>query len=131
MEAKDGSMGFDFEGTYTKVVPNELLEYDLGDGRPVRVRSEQQGEVTVQTETFQGEDTNTLEQQRHGWQCMLNNYFASLSILNAPLRTIIKTMEPIIRSGSRSDNTLTRIPAIITPALIMMSLLVKIILAFM
>lgn len=78
MEAKDGSMGFDFEGTYTKVIPNELLEYDLGDGRPVRVRFEQQGEVTVVTETFQGEDTNTLEQQRHGWQCILNNYRAHI-----------------------------------------------------
>lgn len=74
MEAKDGSMGFDFEGTYTKVVPNELLEYDLGDGRPVSVRFEQKGDVTVLTETFQGEDTNTLEQQKQGWQCILNNY---------------------------------------------------------
>jgi len=25
MEAKDGSFGFDFAGTYTKVVPSELL----------------------------------------------------------------------------------------------------------
>lgn len=74
MEAKDGSMGFDFEGTYTKVVPNELLEYGLGDGRPVIVRFEQKGDVTVLTETFQGEDTNTLEQQKQGWQCILNNY---------------------------------------------------------
>ncbi len=76
MEAKDGSMGFDFDGTYTKVIPKEILEYDLGDGRPVRVRFEQQGDVTILTETFQGEDTNTLEQQRHGWQCILNNYKA-------------------------------------------------------
>ena len=26
MEAKDGSMGFDFAGTYTEVVPHELSE---------------------------------------------------------------------------------------------------------
>ena len=76
MEAKDGSFGFDFEGTYTKVIPNELLEYDLGDGRPVKVRFEQNGNQTLLTETFQGEDENTLEQQRYGWQCILNNYKA-------------------------------------------------------
>ena len=74
MEAKDGSFGFDFEGTYTKVTPNELLEYDLGDGRPVKVRFRQKGNETIITETFQGEDENTLEQQRYGWQCILNNY---------------------------------------------------------
>lgn len=74
MEAKDGSMGFDFEGTYKKVIPNELLEYDLGDGRPVSVRFQQQGDAIVLTETFQGEDIHTLEQQRDGWQAILNNY---------------------------------------------------------
>jgi uncharacterized protein YndB with AHSA1/START domain len=31
MEAKDGSFGFDFAGTYTGVVPNELIEYSFGD----------------------------------------------------------------------------------------------------
>lgn len=74
MEAKDGSVGFDFEGTYTKVIPNQLLEYDLGDGRPVTVRFEQHGNSTLIKETFQGENTNTLDQQRHGWQCILDNY---------------------------------------------------------
>ncbi|HBD32816.1 MAG TPA: ATPase, partial [Cupriavidus sp.] len=31
MEAKDGSMGFDFAGTYTKIVENKLIEYAFGD----------------------------------------------------------------------------------------------------
>ena len=31
MEAKDGSMGFDFAGTYTKVVEHKLIEYSFGD----------------------------------------------------------------------------------------------------
>jgi len=37
MEAKDGSMGFDFAGTYTKIVKNKLIEYSFGDheGEPV------------------------------------------------------------------------------------------------
>src|SRR4029453_18667838 len=31
MEAKDGSMGFDFAGTYTKIVEHKLIEYSFGD----------------------------------------------------------------------------------------------------
>jgi len=31
MEAKDGSMGFDFAGAYTKTVPNKSIEYSFGD----------------------------------------------------------------------------------------------------
>src|SRR5712672_2854438 len=31
MEAKDGSVGFDFAGTYTKIVPHALIEYSFGD----------------------------------------------------------------------------------------------------
>ena len=30
MEAKDGTMGFDFAGTYTKIVPHELIEFSFG-----------------------------------------------------------------------------------------------------
>ena len=31
MEAKDGSMGFDFAGTYTKIVEHKRIEYAFGD----------------------------------------------------------------------------------------------------
>src|SRR6476619_5754717 len=31
MEAKDGSMGFDFAGTYTKILQHRLIEYSFGD----------------------------------------------------------------------------------------------------
>ena len=31
MEAKDGSFGFDFAGTYTKIVEHQLIEYAFGD----------------------------------------------------------------------------------------------------
>jgi uncharacterized protein YndB with AHSA1/START domain len=37
MEARDGSMGFDFEGEYTLVEPMKKLEYELADGRKVVV----------------------------------------------------------------------------------------------
>ena len=31
MEAKDGSMGFDFARTYTKIIEHKLIEYSFGD----------------------------------------------------------------------------------------------------
>ena len=37
MEAKDGSAGFDFEGTYTRVVPRQSIAYSMSDGRTVQV----------------------------------------------------------------------------------------------
>ena len=73
MEAKDGSMGFDFAGTYTTVVPNELLVCTLGD-RQLRVEfATGTGGVTVR-ETFDAEPTHSVEQQRGGWQAILDNF---------------------------------------------------------
>lgn len=74
MEAKDGSVGFDFAGTYTRVVPHELIEYALGDGRVVTVAFvPAAGGVTVR-ETFDAEGTHTPEQQRAGWQAILDRF---------------------------------------------------------
>lgn len=73
MEAKDGSMGFDFAGTYTKIVENQLIEYSFGD-RNARVEfSNTPAGVTVQV-TFDSESTYPIEQQRQGWQSILNNF---------------------------------------------------------
>ena len=74
MEAKDGSMGFDFEGTYDEVREHEYLEYTLGDGRKVQVSFEPQGDSTKVTESFEAENQNDIEMQRGGWQAMLDNY---------------------------------------------------------
>jgi uncharacterized protein YndB with AHSA1/START domain len=74
MEAKDGSMGFDFEGTYTRVVPHKTIECRLSDGREVKVEFvEQPGGVLVQ-ETFDAETENSPELQRTGWQAILNSF---------------------------------------------------------
>lgn len=74
MEAKDGSMGFDFEGTYTKVNPHSCLEYTFGD-RKARVDFDSsQVDVVVVTVTFDAEETHTKEQQRQGWQSILDNF---------------------------------------------------------
>ncbi len=73
MEAKDGSFGFDFAGEYTRVVPHQLIEYAFGDrGAVVEFTEGLQG-VTV-TVTFDGETTHSEEQQRTGWQAILDNF---------------------------------------------------------
>ena len=74
MEAKDGSMGFDFEGTYTKVDEHSFIEYALEDGRKVCILFEQKGDEVLVSETFTAEDQNTAEQQEAGWQAILNNF---------------------------------------------------------
>ncbi len=73
MEAKDGSVGFDFAGKYTKIVPHELIEYSFGDrAGVVEFLTGAQG-VTVRS-TFDAEADNPIEQQRQGWQAILNNF---------------------------------------------------------
>ena len=74
MEAKDGSMGFDFSGTYTKVVDNQVIEYALDDGRSVTVEFTEDGNGVKVVETFEVEPTNSPEMQRDGWQAILDNF---------------------------------------------------------
>jgi uncharacterized protein YndB with AHSA1/START domain len=74
MEAKDGSMGFDFSGTFSKVIENQLVEYSMADGRSVVIEfSLVENGVKVE-ETFEAESHNEAEQQRQGWQSILNNF---------------------------------------------------------
>ena len=74
MEARDGSIGFDFGGTYDEVKIYELIRYTMGDGRKVEVLfREKDGETTV-TETFDAEDQNSIELQRSGWQSIMDNF---------------------------------------------------------
>lgn len=74
MEARDGSMGFDFEGTYTRVVPRELIEYRMGDGREATVRfSSEPGGTRVRVD-FDPESENPPELQQEGWQAILDSF---------------------------------------------------------
>lgn len=74
MEAKDGSIGFDFGGTYTKVTPHEHIAYTMDDGRNVTVTfTEQNGETHI-VETFDPEQENSIEMQQQGWQAILDNF---------------------------------------------------------
>ena len=74
MEAKDGSMGFDFGGTYDLVKPHEYIEYTMGDDRKVKVVFATKGDTTHIIETFDAEETNPIEMQRSGWKAILNNF---------------------------------------------------------
>jgi uncharacterized protein YndB with AHSA1/START domain len=73
MEAKDGSFGFDFAGTYTKVVLHALIEYSFGDRVAVVEFMPGATGVTVRV-TFDAEAEHSEEQQRQGWQAILNNF---------------------------------------------------------
>ena len=73
MEAKDGSMGFDFAGTYTKIVPNALIAYSFGDRTGTVEFMAGANAVTVRV-TFDAETENSVEQQRQGWQAILDNF---------------------------------------------------------
>ena len=74
MAAKDGSFSFDFEGVYSHVEPRKVIEYDLGDGRKVKITFTAMGNETKVVETFDPEKENPIEMQRGGWQAILDNF---------------------------------------------------------
>ena len=80
MVAKDKSVSFDFGGTYTTIIPHELIEYTMDKfpgeevGRNVSILFEAVGDTTKVTETFDLENENSEEMQRAGWQAILDNF---------------------------------------------------------
>lgn len=74
MEARDGSFGFDFGGTYTLLEPMKAIAYKLGDERKVKVAFSQDGDQTTVTEIFDPEMQNSRERQQQGWQAILMNF---------------------------------------------------------
>lgn len=73
MEAKDGSFGFDFEGEYTNIVPHKTIEYSFGGRTGLVEFVDGPAGVTV-TVTFDSEDSHSEEQQRAGWQAILDSF---------------------------------------------------------
>ncbi|MDZ4709956.1 MAG: SRPBCC family protein [Saprospiraceae bacterium] len=74
MEAKDGSMGFDFGGVYDEIITHQENSYTMGDGRKVNIRFIPEANGTKVIETFEAENTHSVEMQRAGWQAILDNY---------------------------------------------------------
>ena len=74
MAAKDGSMAFDFEGTFIKVIPQNAIHFALGDNRVVTVEFTETASGVRVVETFDAEDEHSAEMQKQGWQSILNNF---------------------------------------------------------
>jgi uncharacterized protein YndB with AHSA1/START domain len=74
MEAKDGSIGFDFSGMYTKVEKPRVIEYTLDDGRKTIVTFTTVHDLVEVVERFDAEESNSIEMQKSGWQAILDNF---------------------------------------------------------
>ena len=74
MEAKDQSFGFDLEGQFDRIESLSCIEYHLDDERRVSVSFQSVSGGVQVTQTFEAEDTHTEEQQKEGWQAILNNF---------------------------------------------------------
>jgi uncharacterized protein YndB with AHSA1/START domain len=75
MEAKDGSMGFNFTGTYDSVEKNKLIEYTMDDSRFVKIQFIKDEENTTSIiQEFEAEDIHPVEFQKAGWQGILDNF---------------------------------------------------------
>ena len=73
MEAKDGTMGFDFAGTFTHIEEYKKIEYQFGDRHAVIDFNKNDNGIEI-TINFDPEDTFPIEQQQQGWQAILDNF---------------------------------------------------------
>jgi uncharacterized protein YndB with AHSA1/START domain len=74
MEAKDGSMGFEFGGVYNKITTNKQIAYTMEDGRKVDIQFTSEGNNIKVVQSFEAETQNSVEMQRSGWQAILDNF---------------------------------------------------------
>ena len=74
MEAKDGSLGFDFGGIYDEIVISKRIAYTITDGRKASIDFEEENGQTKIVETFDAENINPIEMQKAGWQNILDNF---------------------------------------------------------
>jgi uncharacterized protein YndB with AHSA1/START domain len=76
MEKKDGSDGFDFGGSYDKVITNQLIEYTLADGRRTVLTFTANGNETTIIESFDPEAQTPPDIQKDFCQNVINNFKA-------------------------------------------------------
>lgn len=74
MEAKDGSFGFDFTGTYDEVEPFKRIAYTMEDGRRAIIDFKENQDVIEIVTVFDAETQNSIDMQRAGWQAILDNF---------------------------------------------------------
>jgi uncharacterized protein YndB with AHSA1/START domain len=101
MEARDGSMGFDFGGTYDAVDHHKKIAYTMDDGRRTEVQFISKGRNRTEVkETFDAESQNPVDMQRAGWQAILDNFKKYTEdahlhyeiTIDAPARKVYDTM---------------------------------------
>lgn len=75
MEAKDGSVGFDFEGIYRTIILHKQIDYIIADGRKVSISFSAVGNSnTFISEAFEAENVHPAGMQQKGWQSILDNF---------------------------------------------------------
>jgi uncharacterized protein YndB with AHSA1/START domain len=119
MEAKDGSMGFDFTGEYTAVEKYKLIAYTMSDGRKASTLFESVGNETSVTTIFEAETENSLEMQKTGWQAILNNFkkYAEGFNKKEKLKFEIRINAPVekVYSSIIADDTYRKWTAVFNP----------------
>ncbi len=83
MEAKDGSMGFDFKGVYTEIIPEKLIRYTIEDGREVTIQFQLKDSNILLSEDFEADPSHSIEMQQAGWQAILDNFKSYVLSLKA------------------------------------------------
>ena len=74
MASKDGTMSFDFIGTYSVIQDKRTIAYTIEDGREVIIVFEEQEDGVIIRESFDPELENPKELQQQGWQAILDNF---------------------------------------------------------
>jgi uncharacterized protein YndB with AHSA1/START domain len=73
MALKDGSLSFDFSGTYDEVKEHQLITYTLDDGRKSKISFNNGPCVTI-SETFEPENAQPLEMQTQFCEAILASF---------------------------------------------------------
>ena len=74
MASKDGMSTFDFKGKYLDIIPEELLKYEIEDGRIVTIVFSELGNETEIIQTIEAERNHSIEEQQAGWDAILQNF---------------------------------------------------------
>jgi len=76
MESRDGSQGFDFEGTYDEVDELRKIAYTMTDGRQATVLFEDLDGSTRVAIAFDPDNEYPPDFQQQGWQAILDGFKA-------------------------------------------------------
>lgn len=74
IDAKYGGPGLDFAATYMRVEPQRLIEWRVDDGQHVRVEFIETSTGVTVRQTFDADDTASVEDQRRDWQGVLDSF---------------------------------------------------------